>query len=393
MILGGMTLGHRLQLVAPMCGSALTALVLVALVPVLPMLAASFGGGSAGAKLAQAVITTPALGLIAGGFISAAAIQALSARRLLLIGLALYGLAGSTGLYLSAPAPLLASRFLLGIAASFVGISSTAIIAARYAPDARAKLIGIKNALGSAGGIVGMLLGGELGSMGGWRLPFATYLVGWALLLLALPGGRGVAAAPPISAARARGGLLALWPFYALIVTFGVVLMMTNTQLSFLLAEIGVGDPAAVGRIAVMASIGATVGGVGYGFVRRRVSSLDCFLIVFALWTTGLIILGFALVPGVAIVGCLVTGIATGLFVPHMVTTLANAAADDVRDRAIAMYYSAIFLGDFLNPLIAEPLSEALTRHGAFRAMGLFTFAAMIATCLRRYRYRPALAA
>ena len=41
----------RLLLVAPMLGSATTALVLVVLTPVLPMLAASFGGGSNGAGL------------------------------------------------------------------------------------------------------------------------------------------------------------------------------------------------------------------------------------------------------------------------------------------------------------------------------------------------------
>lgn len=378
-------LRDRLQLAVLLSGSALTALVLVVLIPVLPMLAMSFGGAAKGAALAQAVMTTPALGLIAGGFASAAAIKTFGAHRLLLVGLALYGLSGSAGLYLAAPSALLASRFFLGVAASFVGIGTTAIIAARYAPDARAKLLGIKGALGSVGGIIGILLGGELGSVGGWRLPFAIYLVGWLLLMLALAGRTNAVAAPPPSATGDRGaGLRALWPFYAMIVAFSVVMMMTNTQLSFLLHEIGVRDPAAMGRVAVMASVGAMIGGFGYGVVRRTIGARNCFMAAFATWTVGLATLGFAQTAMVAVIGSLVTGIATGVFLPHMVTTLTAAAAPSARDRAIAMFYSAVFLGDFLNPFIVEPMSEALTRHGAFRAVAAFTFTAMLVALARR---------
>jgi MFS family permease len=205
------------------------------------------------------------------------------------------------------------------------------------------------------------------------------------LLALVLFGYRVQIKAPERIAIASTGRLRVLWPFYVMIVAFGVVLMMTNTQLSFLLAEIGVNAPSAVGRIAVMASVGATIGGFSYGFVRARLSSANCFALVFAIWTTGLSILGFAHVPQTAVIGCVVTGIAAGLFLPHMVTTLAAAADDGVRDRAIAMFYSAIFLGDFLNPLVVEPISEQLTRHGAFRAVAAFTFVAMIVAALSRF--------
>lgn len=381
-----MLLRDRLQLVALMCGSATTALVLVVLIPVLPMLASSFGGGAKGAALSQAVMTAPALGLIVGGLISAAAIKAVGAQRLLFAGLLIYGVFGSAGLWLDGATPLLASRFVLGIAASFVGISATALIAALYPPEPRARLLGFKGALGSAGGIVGVLIGGELGSIGGWRLPFAVYLVAFLLLALALLGRHTRDAVPSNAAAQTGQGLQSLWPFYLMIVAFGVVLMMTNTQLSFLLAEIGVTEPSAVGRVAVMASVGAMVGGLSYGATRKRLSSMACFVLVFALWTIGLATLGFARSAGMAITGCLITGTAAGLFLPHMVTTLAAAAAEGVRDRAIAMFYSAIFLGDFLNPLVVEPMSVLLTRHGAFRAVAVFTFGAMIIAWLRRSR-------
>ena len=382
-------LRERLLLVVLMCGSATTALVLVVLLPVLPMMAAAFGGGSTGAGLSQAVMTAPALGLIAGGVLSAAAVKAIGTARLLLVGLGLYGLAGSAGLYLSGAPALLGSRFLLGVAASFIGIASTALIAAKFPPAPRARLLGYKGALGSIGGIAGVLAGGELGSYGGWRLPFAVYLIGWLLLALAVmgrPASTGSHAPPAPVGQVPRGELRALWPFYVMIVAFGVVLMMTNTQLSFLLGEIGVRDPSKVGRIAVAASVGAVIGGVGYGRVRQLIRPENCFTLVFAIWTIGLAVLGFARTASTVTVGCGISGVAAVLFLPHMITTLADAASERVRDRAIAMFYSAVFLGDFLNPLIVQPLSDALTRHGAFRAVAGFTLMAMIVSLARRSR-------
>lgn len=383
-----MTIGERLLLVVLMCGSATTALVLVVPLPVLPLMAQAFGGGSVGAGLSQAVMTAPALGLIAGGLATAAVIKSVGALRLLMVGLALYGLAGSAGLYLSGATPLMASRVLLGVAASFIGVASTALIAALYPPAPRARLLGYKGALGSVGGISGILIGGELGSLGGWRLPFSLYLIAWLLLALVLISQRSasVAAPQPVAAPTASGGLAALWPFYVLIVAFGVVLMMTNTQLSFLLGEIGISEPSEIGRIAVTASIGAVVGGLGYGRIQQIVGAHNCFILVFAIWTVGLAVLGFARSPGGVVAGCGLAGIAAGLFLPHMVATLTAVASDEVRDRAIALFYSAIFLGDFLNPFIVEPMSVALTRHGAFRAVAVFTLLAMLVALVRRGR-------
>lgn len=377
-----------------MLGSATTALVLVVLIPVLPLLATSFGGGSDGAQLSQAVMTAPALGLIAGGFLSAAAIKRVGTFRLLLVGLALYGLTGTSGLYLSGAPALLAGRFLLGISASFVGIATTAIIASRYEDVARARLLGFKGALGSVGGITGILIAGELGSLGGWRLPFVIYAFGWVLLAVAIFArsastvSEGRRAPIPAGTAPQAEGLWSLWPFYALIVAFGVVLMMTTTQLSFLLNEIGVLDPAAVGRIAVMASIGAVIGGFSYGKLLQIIGTRYFFPLIFANWTVGLGVLGFAETPVAVGIGCIIAGLSAGFFLPHMIASLAAAASNDMRDRAIAMLYSAIFLGDFLNPFIVEPLAEALTRHGAFRAVAGFTLAACLAAGFLSLRQR-----
>lgn len=379
---------ERLFIIVLLSGSAAIALVFVALIPVLPLIADHFGGGKAGITLAQQVMTMPALGMIAGGFGSAWAIRAVGSMRLLFIGLTLYVISGTAGLWIDSAVGLLATRGVLGLAASMTGIGATAIIAGRYSEDMRAGLLGYKQAVGALGGIVGTLAGGALGDWGGWRPPFAVYLLPLVLiaLLLAFRPKDSGKVAEPAAANAVAGSVLGLWPFYVMIVGFGIVLMMTATQLSFLLAEIDIRAPGAVSRVAVTASIGSAFGGFGYGRFRKLIGADGCFPAIFGIWAVGLMTLGFSYSATAVVLGCAITGFSAGLFLPHMISTLVARAAPDVRDRAIALFYSAVFLGDFLNPLVVEPISTALTRHGAFRAVGLFCAAAMIVSLVMRRR-------
>lgn len=380
----GGSLGAALSLTVLLCGAISVGLVFVALVPVLPLLAAEYAGpdGKGGELFAQSVMTFPAIGLIVGGFASALMIRALGPAQLLAIGLFMIGVCGLLAMEIHDGTFLLASRLVLGLAASMVTISSTALISARYADVTRARMIGIKGALGAVGSVGGIMVSGWLGDIGGWRLPNLLYLFAWALLVLALlsiPLARPI----PVAGARSAGAMDAirlLWPIYLMVIGFGVVLMMTNTQLSFLLAEIGITRPTEASRILVISSVSSAIGGFMLGSVRIWVGVARVLPLCFALWGAGLLLLGSAYSIPPAVIGCFLCGLAGGLFVPHMVASLAGSAPLPIRDRAIAILYSAIFLGDFLNPLVIKPVSEALTRHGAFMLVGgICVIAALVA--------------
>jgi len=390
----GGRLGAALSLTVLLCGAISVGLVFVALVPVLPLLAADYAGpdGHGGELFAQSVMTFPAIGLIVGGFASALMIRALGPAQLLAIGLVLIGTCGLAAMEIRNGPLLLGSRLVLGLAASMVTISTTALISACYADTTRARMIGIKGALGAVGSVAGIMISGWLGDIGGWRLPNLLYLFAWlllALVLLSIPLARPT----PAVVGRSAGALDALrllWPIYLMVVGFGIVLMMTNTQLSFLLAEIGITRPTEASRILVISSISSAIGGFALGSVRLWIGIGRVLPLAFACWGVGLLLLGFAHSIPPAVAGCFLAGFAGGLFVPHMVATLAGTAPLPIRDRAIAILYSAIFLGDFLNPLIIRPVSEALTRHGAFTLVGLVCVAATVVALVRHPRAAPA---
>lgn len=381
--------GDVLSLAVLLCGSISAGLVFVALIPVLPLLAVEYGGAGGGGELfAQSVMTMPAIGLIVGGFTSALMIRTLGAALLLVIGLGLVGACGLAAMEIEQGPVLLASRLLLGLAASMVTIATTALISNRFADATRARMLGIKGALGAVGSVIGIMISGWLGDIGGWRLPNLLYLFAWGLLALAL---LTIPLQRPAAATSARTGgavetMRLLWPIYLMVVGFGVVLMMTNTQLSFLLAEIGITRPTEASRILVISSISSAIGGFALGSIRLRIGAGRVLPLCFACWGVGLLLLGSAHSIPPAVVGSFLAGLAGGMFVPNMVATLANTAPPALRDRAIAILYSAIFLGDFLNPLIIRPISEALTRHGAFALVGAICIVATIVALARRPR-------
>lgn len=386
----GGRLGATLSLTVLLCGAISVGLVFVALISVLPLLAAEYAGpdGKGGELFAQYVMTVPAIGLIVGGFASALMIRKVGPALLLVIGLALIGACGLGAMEIERGDLLLASRLVLGLAASMVTISSTALLSARYAEPSRARMIGIKGALGAVGSVAGIMISGWLGDIGGWRLPNILYLFAWLLLVLALlsvPLGRPA----PVAGARSGSAMDAirlLWPIYLMVIGFGIVLMMTTTQLSFLLAEIGIDRPTEASRILVLSSITSAIGGFALGTVRMRVGAGRVLPLCFAFWGAGLLLLGSAHSILFAAIGCLLCGFAGGMFVPHMVASLASSAPLPIRDRAIAILYSAIFLGDFLNPLVIKPVSEALTRHGAFTLVGAICVVSTVVALVRRPR-------
>lgn len=106
--------GQRIAIGVVLCGAVSTGLIFVALLPVLPLISAHFGGGTQGSLYAQSVMTIPAIGLIAGGLSAIWLIERTGAFRLLWPALLGVALLGSAGLYLDSPVALLATRLLLG---------------------------------------------------------------------------------------------------------------------------------------------------------------------------------------------------------------------------------------------------------------------------------------
>jgi MFS family permease len=237
------------------------ALMFAALGPALPLVAAHFDS-QGGAMTAQMIMTTPGMGVVAGGAIGGFTIEYAGVRRTLFAALLVYALAGAAGLYVSDIWGLLAARFLLGVAVAHVSNCCLTLVGAWFDETDRARILGYQAGVAGAVSVTMLLLGGGLAQWGGWRAPFALYLLAVPILILALVSIPRLAA-PEIRPSRAGNAqILALWPIYLLVVALFLAYFMTSVQLTFLLAGDGVSSP--ITR-SVVIGLGVLGGGIAGG--------------------------------------------------------------------------------------------------------------------------------
>ncbi|MGR4852575.1 MFS transporter [Streptomyces sp. LARHCF252] len=140
-------------------------------------------------------------------------------KRILLLGLGLFGLASLVGGFAQEPGHLVAARAAQGIGAAALAPAALALLTATFpAGRARIRAFGVWSATNAAGGALGVLLGGLLTEYANWRwVMFVNVPMAACALALAW---RGVAAGPP----AARGGRPDV--LGAVLVTAGMTLLV-----------------------------------------------------------------------------------------------------------------------------------------------------------------------
>lgn len=355
-------------------GSIYSGLIFVVVGPILPNLANRFADDG-GDVLAQWVMTVPAMGLVLGGLSGGWLLNRFSFGRLLPLLLLVYGIAGSAGAILESAPLLLVTRFLIGFCAVVISLGTTVLIADRFADTDRAKMLGYKNSISSATSIAGMLLAGLLAEAYGWRIAFLLYAVALAFVLpsiLLLKDRRTIANEP--QQAKLFAPLASARLLYLGVILFGILVMAPLTQVPFLLREINITGAGTLSLILGFTSVGSTLGAFAYGRVYALLGASATLVACMALWGSGMLTLGTTGSVAQTITGCGLCGIASGLFMVHMANLMVGRVAPGDRANAMGLLYVALFLGDFLTPLVLVPLASTFGRHTAFLLLAVPCF-------------------
>jgi EmrB/QacA subfamily drug resistance transporter len=169
----------------------------------LPRIAAGLGFGAVGVTwVINAYALTFGGLLLVGG----AAADRYGRKRVLLVGLGLFGLASLAGGLAQEPGHLVAARALQGIGAAALAPAALALLTATFPTGrARVRAFGVWSAMNAAGGAFGVVIGGLLTEYASWRwVMFVNVPMAAGALALAW---RGVAAAAP-PARRGRPDVL-----------------------------------------------------------------------------------------------------------------------------------------------------------------------------------------
>lgn len=359
--------------------SSLTVMANATIAPSLPGLKDAFADTPAITTLTGLVMTLPSLSVVLVAWAVGMFADKMDQRRLLLIGLVVYALAGTSAFFANDMTSLLIGRIGLGVGVAIVMTVAAAMIAELWAGEARQKFMGLQGAAMSAGGMTFLLLGGALAEFH-WRQPFLLYLLALPIAVATLaflpkrPPDRTIS-----SKLTGKLPVTSVLTVCLIAIFSMVVFYLIPTKLPFRLREIGVDSPAIAGAAVAAMTASSIPSALAYNRLRQKLGPLHIFAVCFSLMAAGYYLVFLASNPTVIFAGSTVIGIGSGALMPNLMAMMMAETPDTVRGRAAGALTTSIFLGQFLSPLVSGPIVTAFGLPTVFQAAALSLAAATIA--------------
>lgn len=366
--------------------STLTVMAGATVAPSIPGMGEAFADVPNSDLLVRLVLTVPALFIVLGAPLAGAFVDRFGRKPLLVFSVILYGLAGGSG-YLAPTLPtILIGRALLGLAVAGLMTSVTTLITDYFQGDRRASFLGLQAAFMGLGGTVFLSIGGVLADVD-WRAPFLIYLSAFTVL----PFVVGVLYEPrrqtttdqPDDVSLSDLEVLPLrlvFTIYLTIVLIQSVFYIVVLEIpDYLLELVGAGGTEVGLATGFMAFVFAMTS-LRAGWFNKRLRHTQVITLAFLLVGVAYALIAFAtdwtlILPALALVG-----LGTGVMMPNLNAWLASLAPSHLRGRVMSGYTTAIFLGQFLSPLITDPIKATFDVTGTFLVVsGLLAALAVVA--------------
>ncbi|MBW2608766.1 MAG: MFS transporter [Deltaproteobacteria bacterium] len=349
--------------------------------PSLPEIQAAFQEVPNVEILTPLVLTITALFIAIFAPIAGLIIDRFGRKPLLLASLTLYGLAGSSGLYLNSIWDLIIGRVLLGTAVGGLVTCTATLIADYFSGIERQKFMGFRVAFINFGGVVFLVAGGFLADLS-WRAPFALYLMAFIVLPCAymwieeprLPGKIGRDIQKPSQAIP--------WSYILLLYGIGsigwIIFYIIPVKLPFYLKEMTDASATQIGIATGQWSFIGAIVASQYQHIRKFLSYLSVFAVLFLVTGLGFGILAFADRYSVVMYAMTLCGLGFGFMMPNILIWLSELAPLHVRGRILGGSSTCNFLGQFLSPLAFQPIIATSGLGGTLGAYGITSITAFI---------------
>jgi MFS family permease len=353
--------------------SSLTVMAGATIAPSLPAMRDYFAATPNADYWVRLVLTVPALFIAIGAPFVGTAIDRFGRKPLLAFAVLLYGVAGTSGAVLSDIGMILVGRVLLGLSVAGIMTTATALIADYYIGAARAQFLGFQAGFMGLGGVLFLSLGGFLADVN-WRMPFLIYLLALLILplvVLVLPEPNRTEAIQNLGADATEvfpwriAGLTYLAAFLSQIVFY-----LIPVQLPFYLKQLVNSTASQSGLAIALATLLSAASAIAYKQIKTRLSFIGIYAIAFLAMAVGYIVISVSPTYVMVLVGLAIAGAGLGLLMPNMNVCLTSVTPGSLRGRVLGGLTTAFFLGQFVSPILSQPLSSAVGLDVTYRLAG-----------------------
>jgi len=301
-------------------------------------------------------------------------------RRVLIWSMVAYAFVGVAPVVLNSLYAVIVSRAGVGICEAVVMTVSTTLISDYFKGRARERWLASQTAVASVSALGIIYLGGQLGAAYGWRGPFYLYVYSLVLVVGVItltwePTAEERSSAPGAAADSAEYQTFPWWRLIGIcaVTLLGSISFYTViTKNAEALVALGVSDPARIGTLSMLATIGVPLGTFIYwGLSRLPIPWLLC--VDFALIGLGFVAMGRASDPVAYEWGTFINQIGCGLVLPSLLVWATRGLAFEIRGRGTGMWNASFAIGQFLSGMIITAISKPLG--------GLLPTLSMMGTC------------
>jgi MFS family permease len=304
------------------------------------------------------LLLSPAAGWVADRF---------GRRNVLLLSMVAYAFVGVAPVYLDNLYAIIVSRAAVGICEAVVLTVSTTLISDYFTGRARERWLASQTAVAAVSSFGIIYLGGQLGAVYGWRGPFYLYLyslvlvVGVVMLIWEPAAGGTSSAAGRLPDAEEYQSFPwgRLTGICAVTLLGSISFYTVLTKNAEALVALGVSDPARIGTLSMIGTLGVPVGTFIYwGLSRLPMAWL--LSVDFALIGLGFVRMGAAADPTAYEWGSVINQVGCGLLLPSLLVWATRGLAFNIRGRVTGVWSATFAIGQFLSGMILTALSKPL---------------------------------
>lgn len=348
--------------------SMMTMMSNVAVVTILPRLSKIFIDVDHIEFLSRMMITLPSLAIAILAPFLGSLIYKYGKRDSAIVGLVLFSITGTAGLYLDSIYTILISRFLLGIAIAILMIVSTSLIGDYFKDEERHKFMGLQSAFVSIGGIFFIVGGGMLSDLN-WRYPFAIYGIGFVILVFAMKYIIDYSYQSNIVDEEEVNHKL--YPIYIMAFLLMAIFYILPTQFPYLMINVFHATGEKTGLIIASAFVFNAIGALSFVKLKRHFEFSSIYMI-----GMGIIAIGFIGISQVRelqwfFLTAPIIGFGGGILMTNITAWLLHYAHFTKRVKATAYLTSSLFLGQFFSPILTYPIVQYFGIEDFFNVMGL----------------------
>jgi MFS family permease len=373
--------------------SALTVMAGATIAPTLPAMQAHFAEVPGAAIKVRMVLTLPALFIAGMAPIAGMIVDRIGRKSVLVVSTLIYGLAGAAGFLADTLEFLLISRALLGIAVGGLMTSVTVLIADYYEGQQRASFMGLQAGFMGISATLFLVVGGVLADIE-WRVPFLIYFAAYLvlpLIVIALyeprasekcaeqpapisgPGGcvaEAIRATGQKIPSAAQAPVQLMFFLYAVMIAVQIIFYLIPVQLPFFLQDLTGANASESGLALAAMTLFIALGSLQYARLSARFDHFQVLSYSFLMIGAGYLLISFASGLVMVIVGLVLAGAGLGFLTPNLNVWLANETPASLRGRVLGGFTTALFLGQFISPLVGQPISAQVGISGLYLAAG-----------------------